>query len=578
MWKKIILVTIFIFSSLLAQSSHILKSSGELIDLKNKNIQLNYSAKKSFPLNDNLFLSEINKTNTITGTPDTLRYSIYGNMNSNFGFNSQDVLIQYFMAPADMIIKGVGISSADDSGAINGSDISVRLIKLNWSYDSLVNVYNDIYLGFYPTEDNIYNVDYFGEISKENWIDKTEGLYPLPPWTNNSDPSLNTFEYDLWSDPWERLTLRPVKQASAGNYQFIETNILGFEPEVSAGEIIGVVVKHSGTTFNNDRIGFYASADAGIPGLKFYAKGRNDSTDIGWWIRQITFDFALAVDLVSGPHYRFNFVTDLNTTLSSEPRIVEAEIWGDNPNPDVKVFTEINLYYSVDEQDFTKVPMDSISINRYSGEIPGQNPNTNVTYFCEAVDWEGHKWQSSLYSYRIFKPTENVNTLLIFNGLPESGYPSSYYFGQDDFIDNIPIDFPHDVWAFDEFDSTLVNNYQNIFEITSNGPNYYHRNIIRKWLEEDNNRNYFLAGDEWLGAEIGFTDTSFLPGSFEYDILGITKSYNDVSYDGTNGQSLPSKLIPVENSLLGGALYNLFIENGPTDSLRYDPVYENSWI
>ncbi|MCB9205926.1 MAG: T9SS type A sorting domain-containing protein [Ignavibacteriales bacterium] len=201
-----------------------------------------------------------------------------------------------------------------------------------------------------------------------------------------------------------------------------------------------------------------------------------------------------------------------------------------------------------------------------------------ITYYFKAVEIDGTIWESIPISYKIFKPTENVNTLLIFNGLPESGYPSSYYFGQDDFIDNIPIDFPHDVWAFDEFDSTLVNNYQNIFEITSNGPNYYHRNIIRKWLEEDINRNYFLAGDEWLGAENGFSDTSYLPGSFEYDILGIIKSYNDVNYDGTSGQLIPSKLLQVENSLLGGALNNLFIKNGPTDSLRYDPVYENSWI
>jgi len=55
-------------------------------------------------------------------------------------------------------------------------------------------------------------------------------------------------------------------------------------------------------------------------------------------------------------------------------------------------------------------------------------------------------------------------------------------------------------------------------------------------------------------------------------------SYNDVSYDGSAGQGLPSKIEAVQGSMLGGALYDLFQANGPTDTLAYDPVFENGNI
>ncbi len=41
-----------------------------------------------------------------------------------------------------------------------------------------------------------------------------------------------------------------------------------------------------------------------------------------------------------------------------------------------------------------------------------------------------------------------------------------------------------------------------------------------------------------------FVDMDFAAGSFEFDILGVTHSYNDVSYDGTAGQELPTLLHP----------------------------------
>ncbi len=109
----------------------------------------------------------------------------------------------------------------------------------------------------------------------------------------------------------------------------------------------------------------------------------------------------------------------------------------------------------------------------------------------------------------------------------------------------------YDEWAYGALTGELLDNYTHVFEITTNGPADYHRDAVRTWLEADGTRNYLLAGDEWLGADNNYTDQAYAAGTFEYDILGVTQSYNDVSYDGTSGQELSSEFFAREGSDLG---------------------------
>jgi hypothetical protein len=64
--------------------------------------------------------------------------------------------------------------------------------------------------------------------------------------------------------------------------------------------------------------------------------------------------------------------------------------------------------------------------------------------------------------------------------------------------------------------------------------------------------------------------------------LGINASFNDVSFDGTTGQSLPSKLIPQPGTLFGQPLIDRFNTYSPVpDSIQYNPIYEgnaDNWI
>jgi hypothetical protein len=292
---------IILFPILTFSQTHILKPNGELTPRRGKlltdktpslNVQKNHNKKSSF----------INQKSLVfLRTPDTLNYSRDYNFNTDFGFYGQDVMMQYFVAPADMTIKGVGFSCSDDSGAVNGADISVRLIKLNWDYEKFDSIRNEINFGYYQSEDSSLDKNHFGELNSGNWVDLSNGQYPLPPWTDNIDPTLNTFDYDLWSDSGKGINVTPIKQDEAGNYQWVNTNVIGFEPTVFAGSVFAVVIKHNGTNLHEDRIGFWASNEPGFLGWKYYASDRSiQNYGLGWWVRQYTWDFAVAVDLGLG--------------------------------------------------------------------------------------------------------------------------------------------------------------------------------------------------------------------------------------------------------------------------------------
>ena len=198
----------------------------------------------------------------------------------------------------------------------------------------------------------------------------------------------------------------------------------------------------------------------------------------------------------------------------------------------------------------------------------------------EAEDVNGNKSESKSYKFWFFCPERK--TLLVLNGYTEpTGYPQSYYFGPNIFDDRQDMD----IWSFGPLTKELVNNYQYIFENSTSGPNDYNKDVIKEWFASDYRRVYMLWGDDWLGAQNGYMDIGYQTGDFEYDILGLTLLYNDVSYDGTSRQELPSKFMPQEGTDLGGPMFDLItqlntVDSTKIDSVLYDPIYEiglNNW-
>lgn len=562
--------TLFLFllllsSTLIAQQSrYVMKPGGELYKIDAKtDVRTAIQKANLTDLSGKPVKSIFPDANIIsTGILDTLTYYNPANApyTSRFGFTGQDVMLTWFVAPAEMVIKAIGVKPAVDD--VLGEQISVRLIKFNWTLEQLNSFTAYTNLGYYPSEgDGFNNISAFPEEATGDWVDVTDGDYPSPPWDHS--------DYDLWSDFGFGWPIEPVGIAETDPaYQWVETAELG-EPTLQQGEIFAIAVTHDGTIMGEERIGFW-SMDAGATGSwswKFYEPDDNSPTGApGWFVREYTFDFVAAVDLIGDRPPVIESVDVLPTTLDLGPFDVNAVITDDNPSGGPAGVASATLMYTINDGETQSVAMSGTEPD-FTGQLPAGSVGDVYTYWVEAEDVEGlTAVPSNPTTFKIYEPTPGVPSLVVFNGNDGSGYPEEYYFRK-------AADFVYDVWAFGPLTTELVNNYTHIFEICLNGPADYNREVIRTWLEASGDRNYFLAGMEWLGADNGFVDQDYAPGSFEYDILGVAHSYNDVSYDGTSGELLPSQIFAQEGTLLGGQLYTDFTNSG-NDSLRYDPVYE----
>ncbi|GAB4291618.1 MAG: hypothetical protein Kow0098_11020 [Ignavibacteriaceae bacterium] len=488
---------------------------------------------------------------------DTLGYND-GSFNTNFGFFGQDRMIQWFEAPADMIIKKVAYNCTDDAGAF---DIEMKLVDINLTKDELLAqpVHWD---GYYEATGNGYNniTAYLDD------PDRTGG------WTSISGGP-EPFGNDLWSDGGFGLLSTPVND---GNYQWLDLSIL-FEPTVTMGHIFGVSFKNTGPTMDADRIGFLSGV-IGYPGWKFYANGRLDpGVDFGWWAREYTWDFLVEVLLTGDTPPEFVSITDLGTTIDTGPRTVDAVVTDANPSGGPAGVDYVDLYWSNDGgTTWNIVPMTGSEPN-FSGDIPGQPAGTEVIYYLEAGDVEGNVSVSGNFDYLIFGPS-GAPTLVIFNGFDDvNGFPQDSYWGPN--IAGLATYFEHDEWAYGAIPDGLLDNYTNVIEICNGEPAAYTDDQVGPWLAADGSRNYYLAGQEWLGARYGYVDMDFVPGDFEYDVLGITHSYNDISYDGSSGQGIPTLVIPEAGTTFGQPLLDAFNATG-ADSLMYNPIFvigEDNW-
>ncbi|MCF6269633.1 MAG: hypothetical protein L3J41_07975, partial [Melioribacteraceae bacterium] len=590
------LVLAFFASFTMAQSErYVLKPSGEKIHLKKtSSLKEALETAKITNFKGNVLKSVITPINfTAAGKLDTVNYRGLGNFNTPFVFYGQDVMFTYFKVEADMTIKGIGYSNSRDEGAANAT-IDLRLIKLNWTYDELVAAEAPAYQGYYPSVGDGFNeADYFGEEATGDWI-VADSAHMLPPWTDNADPALNTWDYDLWSDggfAWPTTPSITTSEAPVYTWLDLEGTGLG-TVDVVKGEVFAVVAIHSGTKLDDadEQFGFWATDQIGIPTWKYYENGRSSTTEPGWWVRKYTWDFAVAVDITGDTPPKISDVTILGTTLSTEAQTVEATIIDENPGGGSAGVASANLLYTIDDGTEVSVAM-TASGDVYSADIPGQVAGTSIIYSLEATDVGSNytKWARDV-SYKIFA-IENPNALLVFNG-PDaaSGYPQSYYFGGGNYPYGDPkyavLAWDHDSWAYGALTEELVNGYNNIIEIATGGPADINNDIIAAWLAADKDRNYMVAGDEWLGGMYGWPGTLEIPdGDFAKDVMGISTYYSDINYAASGDQLLATPVNSVEGSLLGDNLFKLHAQvsadSGWTSSILYDPEYEvssNNWL
>lgn len=565
--KKLLLLlflSLFVSITLQAQERAVLRANGQLI-----------KGSISEALIDGNEVRAIDKTqmkaakdffmdhNDLTDTDVILFYEFPNQGLTNFGQYGQDRMVQWFEAPADMIIRRAGVNTyANPEETV----AELKLVKFAWTKDQILNVGVER-LGWYEAAGNGFNditayMDNFDVTG--GWVD-IEGNAPTSP-----------FGGDLWSDNGYGAPFTPLQSGTGfvNTFEWIDMDLL-VEPEVLQGEIIGISVKNLSTTLYSgvdiDRLGFWAYNGLGIPGFKFYANGRftyggPGVGDCGWWSREYTWDFALDVTLTGDAPPVIEDVTDLGVALSTNPRDVFATITDENHSGGPSGVASASLWYSVNGAGFIEVPMTNTNGDDYWAQIPGANPGDVIDYYVSAEDVMGNTSETFWFNYFIFLPQHDY--LIIANGWNYPGYPTNYYMGPTIFGQGYPA-ANFDVWTYRPVDEDLLNNYLFVFEFFNGGGQDYHKDAVRNWLAGNSNRAYFLAGMEWLGVINGYVDVDYFPGEFEYDILGISHSYNDVSYNGSNGQELPSAI-----QLIGGQVLNNALLSAGAENLQHNPNYE----
>jgi hypothetical protein len=502
---------------------------------------------------------------------DTLGYKDLWGTGVRFGFEGEDRMVMWFEAPADMRIISAGFMCTDNDDT---SAASVKLVEFAWTMDEINNaVPRPTYLGYYEATGNGFNdaTAYLDDPDRTgDWVDST-GLGKTSPFGN-----------DIWSDGGVGFPFTPLPAPGPYDtgYIWIPFDVL-FEPEVKRFDIIGVSTKNLRPIQGDEVfIRWYATQESGLPGtFKFYSNGRLTAIDFGWWAREFIWDYLLAVVLTGDVPPDINSFTELTGTISTLPRTVDANITDENPAGGNAGVAIARILYSIDGgANWLTVVMTGTEPD-YTGEIPGQPGGTEVTYKIEATD-VGSNTSTSLPEVYFVSEVVNGTNLVILNGFDYTDtnpFPEGYYFGED--VMTGLTTFPHDVWQYGPVEADLLSNYTNVFEIWNADQGDYNEDMIELWLAGAGNRNYFLAGQEYLGQKNSYVDSFYVAGDFEYDILGIDSSYNDITYyflapptGNTLGDSLGTLVTPVAGTLFGDPLIALFNSlDPPADSMLHNP-------
>ncbi|NQT63990.1 MAG: hypothetical protein HQ556_13600, partial [Candidatus Marinimicrobia bacterium] len=482
-----------------------------------------------------------------------------GLSNVNFTGWTGDYFMQVFVPPADGYVNSMDFYFSDLPDT-SGGGISIWIYEPNYPWDEInteeiADEAPQSHLGYYDADTALYPIG-------DNWV--FGGI-------NNVAGAVSDYAYDpLGEQVWPAfgsgsMSIEPNSD-DGGLIRY--TPVTFSQYQFLANEPFIVVVRFNGfpdegTDNEAYRMGFTSGTQHRDPQpcAKFYntnssPEGRSGTNDWGWHIRSYVWEWAINVELFSSPRPLVIDVESLGTTVSTEDRTVTAIIYDHSPSGQ-ETIDSVSLWYTVDGSASIAVPMlgeDSL----YTAVIPGQDPGSVIQYWVEVTDILGDTYDSSPHSYTIFQPTHP--TLVVFNGGATTGFPYEDYFG--------PAVFPHDVWD-GEIIPELAAEYTAIYEIAhfGNGPAFDNREVISDWLETGE-KNYCLAGDENFGSWTNWADQDYAPGDFEYDILGVSHIYNDIS-------AFSAAVTPVEavpGNFLSDSLYIIHMAAG--DTLMYDPVYE----
>lgn len=528
--------------------------------------------------------TQILKFNNVIGTIDTLSYrkdnpGDWSNTGVGFGQNANDVMVQWYKAPADLIIKAVGVG-----GNLNDNlqPAAVKLVKLiNYTDQDIrglaVETSAGSNLGYFPGEPDGWN-----NIAPYEFDNTGNASGPWVPVDNNPIP----WE-DLWSENGNGAPIIPTVQVhdpAGNNYDWVEMSLLGVEPTVLRDEIFGISFANTGSSLDDVQSLFAIfgeSISLAVPALKFYEYERTAGTgNYGWWVRPVVLDLVAIVDIFGDAAPTITGVTQLSTTLSSDPRTVEATIIDTNPGGGASGVQSATLKWSTDNgTTWNDVAMTNTSGDIYSGDIPGQSGGTTVQYYIEAVDVESNVGESLPSSYSVFGKENNI--LFIDNSSDLSaGTMRFFYLGAGTAN---PLD--HDYWrvaddGIVEMDALLAL-YDAVIQVDGSYPDSDLSGNIEAWIATGtagNPKSYFLTSQDYGCYITGGNcyDTTFVAGEFQYDYLGVG-SLSPQDFGG--GGNIGMQIVGVNGDPISGWVEQYKADNSVT--YWYDPAAEigfTNWI
>jgi hypothetical protein len=569
MLKKIMFLLI-LTASLFAQQRAILKPNGETQILKQNELN-----RAKFKLNKNQSFKKVipydNTLEGVAGSLDTLGYD--GSGGSNFGMYGQDVMMQWFQAPSDMVIKEVGFfTGSGGDGYFGPGNASVRMHLLNWSFEDIASAGEENW-GYYEAKGNDeWDAAPFPEDPDRtgDWIDvEGSGRQPL-------------FVPDFWGpvDPGAQIT-----GIEGNTWYFIDLfEVLGFEPELKQGDIFGISLMDEDSFDNNVADSNYfplSSTTATIPAFKYYADGRDSSgAGVGWWSREWVWPFAAVIEFAEGCRPFLSIVDPVVLAILNTPQTIYAEYYEFLLPPGV-VTDSLYLTYKAESDSFwTSVLMDKTGQSLFKQELPVFNKN--VLYYSETKykNPPCENVKTPIYKIEIFHPESKF--LFLFDDYSVSTIEDipkmyDYFWGYNAPADSIDLPDFFDTRAFGAPTIDLLNNYNTVYWYTGFYPNTKPNGAVwKEWLDggtTENPRNLFLTGFDYGCALNGCEDTTFAQATFEYDYLGIeTLGPQDV----VNGTTDPYSIEPMEDDMMSGYLSKIMFDSG--FGLIYDQHQIDSYM
>jgi hypothetical protein len=482
------------------------------------------------------------------GTTDIMRYPIPATGLVNFVGWPYDVFYQYYVPDADGEIQEIFFRLSDVTGVENGNNSFAVTIwgtsYLTWDMGDQAGR-DDVGIGYYEDEEGDYSWQ------GTNWVDLN------PEWTPG-DPLTER----IWPTYLEGQSVEISSDLAADDTVSLELTAEGAYPTMEAGVPFAVIAEFQGVDARDPegRLGFM-SGDIQpyeyLPAMKFYDEFSNSEiSKFGWFIRSYIWDWSVQVYL-TGDRPPIIEHTPLITTVSTDDRLVVANITDDNPSGGSEGVASAAVVYTVNGGAEQTVTMTKGSGDEYTAPIPGQSAGSVVEYKVTATDVEGNVGETPTHEYMIFLPESPV---LVLNN---SGY-SMAWFGA--YVWAVALDY--DVWSYGEAEVDLLNNYDYIVDLGGHGTDTY--DALKTWADVGG-KNYLGFGDELLGYPYGWPASPMAmdDGTFFKDVMGIKTYIADIN---ASDNDAPSIVEPVEGDVVTGPLYDELNAEDPVPVLYYWPA------